>query len=91
MRELFEKIKLVAETNSTVLVIGESGTGKELVARSLHLNSPRNNKPFLPVNCAAIPDTLIEHGESPASLGLAPSDIQAAVDSLLARAGSGEA
>ncbi len=60
MRELFEKIKLVADTNSTVLVIGESGTGKELVARSLHLNSPRRGKPFLPINCAAIPDTLIE-------------------------------
>ncbi len=60
MRELFEKIKLVADTNSTVLVIGESGTGKELVARSLHLNSPRRGKPFLPVNCAAIPDTLVE-------------------------------
>jgi DNA-binding NtrC family response regulator len=60
MRELFEKIKLVANTNSTVLVIGESGTGKELVARSLHLNSPRGKRAFLPVNCAAIPDTLIE-------------------------------
>ncbi len=60
MRELFEKIKLVADTNSTVLIIGESGTGKELVARSLHLNSPRRSQPFLPVNCAAIPDTLIE-------------------------------
>ena len=60
MRELFEKIKLVADTNSTVLIVGESGTGKELVARSLHLNSPRRNKAFLPINCAAIPDTLIE-------------------------------
>lgn len=60
MRELFEKIKLVADTNSTVLVIGESGTGKELVARSLHLNSPRRGKPFLPINCSAIPDTLVE-------------------------------
>ncbi|MCA9124056.1 MAG: sigma-54-dependent Fis family transcriptional regulator [Planctomycetaceae bacterium] len=60
MRELFEKIRLVADTNSTVLVIGESGTGKELVARSLHLNSPRRGKSFLPINCAAIPDTLIE-------------------------------
>jgi transcriptional regulator with GAF, ATPase, and Fis domain len=60
MRELFEKIRLVADANSTVLVIGESGTGKELVARSLHMNSPRRHKPFLPVNCAAIPDALIE-------------------------------
>ena len=60
MRELFEKIKLVAETNSTVMIIGESGTGKELVARSLHLNSRRCDRPFLPINCAAIPDTLVE-------------------------------
>lgn len=60
MRELFEKIRLVADTNSTVLVIGESGTGKELVARSLHMNGSRRHKPFLPVNCAAIPDALIE-------------------------------
>jgi two-component system response regulator HydG len=60
MRELFEKIKLVADTNSTVLIVGESGTGKELVARSLHLNSRRSGKLFLPVNCAAIPETLIE-------------------------------
>jgi DNA-binding NtrC family response regulator len=60
MRELFEKIKLVAGTNSTVLIVGESGTGKELVARSLHLNSPRRGKPFLPLNCSAIPETLVE-------------------------------
>jgi DNA-binding NtrC family response regulator len=60
MRALFEKIRLVANTRSTVLVIGESGTGKELVARALHHNSPRRGKPFIPVNCAAIPETLIE-------------------------------
>jgi DNA-binding NtrC family response regulator len=60
MRRVFEKIRLVADTNSTVLVIGESGTGKELVARAIHSNSPRRNKPFLPINCAAIPETLIE-------------------------------
>jgi DNA-binding NtrC family response regulator len=60
MRELFEKIRLVADTNSTVLIVGESGTGKELVARSLHMNSSRKNRPFLPINCAAIPETLIE-------------------------------
>jgi two-component system response regulator HydG len=60
MRELFEKIRLVADTNSTVMIIGESGTGKELVARSLHDNSRRKNGPFLPVNCAAIPESLIE-------------------------------
>ena len=60
MRDVFEKIRLVADTNSTVLVIGESGTGKELVARAVHTNSPRNHHPFLPVNCAAIPESLIE-------------------------------
>jgi DNA-binding NtrC family response regulator len=60
MRELVEKIRLVAATNSTVLIVGKSGTGKELVARSLHLNSARRHKPFLPANGAAIPDTLIE-------------------------------
>lgn len=60
MREIFEKIKLVASTNSTVLVAGESGTGKELVARSIHQQSKRASAPFIPVNCAAIPDTLVE-------------------------------
>jgi transcriptional regulator with PAS, ATPase and Fis domain len=60
MRKVFEKIHLVADTNSTVLIVGESGTGKELAARAVHENSRRQLRPFLPVNCAAIPDTLIE-------------------------------
>jgi DNA-binding NtrC family response regulator len=60
MRSVFEKVRLVADTRSTVLITGESGTGKELVARSIHHLSPRHNKPFIPVNCAAIPETLIE-------------------------------
>jgi DNA-binding NtrC family response regulator len=60
MREVFEKIRLVAGTNSTVLIQGESGTGKELVARAVHFESPRRAKPFLPVNCAALPESLIE-------------------------------
>ncbi len=60
MQALFEKIRLVADTRATVLIQGESGTGKELVARALHHNSSRGNKPFVPVNCAAIPETLIE-------------------------------
>lgn len=60
MRELFEKIRLVADTRSTVLITGESGTGKELVARSLHLESSRRDQPFVPINCAAIPETLVE-------------------------------
>ncbi|MFT7641780.1 MAG: DNA-binding NtrC family response regulator, partial [Pirellulaceae bacterium] len=60
MRELFEKIRLVGKTKSTVLIIGEPGTGKELVARAIHQSSPRNEKPFVPINCAAIPETLVE-------------------------------
>jgi two-component system, NtrC family, response regulator AtoC len=50
----------IAKTDITVLIKGESGTGKELVAQAIHLNSPRNNKPFIKVNCAAIPKSLIE-------------------------------
>ena len=60
MREVYATIRQIAEKNSTVLIHGESGTGKELVARAIHYNSPRRNKPFVPVNCAAIPETLIE-------------------------------
>jgi DNA-binding NtrC family response regulator len=60
MRKVFERIQLVADTNSTVLIVGESGTGKELAARAVHEHSKRCTRPFLPVNCAAIPDTLIE-------------------------------
>ncbi len=60
MQEVFTRIKQVADTPSTVLITGESGTGKELVARALHLNSSRADKPFIALNCAAIPETLIE-------------------------------
>jgi DNA-binding NtrC family response regulator len=60
MRAVFEKVRLVADAKSTVLISGESGTGKELIARALHHNSSRRQKPFIPVNCAAIPETLIE-------------------------------
>ncbi len=60
MRAVFEKVRLVADTKSTVLITGESGTGKELIARALHHNSGRRQKPFVPVNCAAIAETLIE-------------------------------
>ncbi len=60
MRDIFLTIQQIAEKNSTVLINGESGTGKELVARAIHFNSPRKNKPFVAVNCAAIPETLIE-------------------------------
>ncbi|WNO10666.1 sigma-54 interaction domain-containing protein [Teredinibacter sp. KSP-S5-2] len=60
MTRLFELIPLVAESNSTVLIEGASGTGKELFARAIHNLSPRKNKPFVAVNCAALPDTLLE-------------------------------
>lgn len=60
MKELYAKIHKVAPTNATVLVNGETGTGKELVAKALHRQSPRRDKPLISVNCAAIPETLIE-------------------------------
>jgi Nif-specific regulatory protein len=60
MQEVFGLIAQVADTNTTVLINGETGTGKELVARAIHLNSLRKNGPLIYVNCAAMPDTLIE-------------------------------
>jgi two-component system NtrC family response regulator len=60
MRSLYRTIEKVGATDATVLVVGESGTGKELVARTLHRSSRRAGHPFVAVNCAAIPDTLIE-------------------------------
>jgi len=60
MRDIFKIVHQVANTRSTVLIMGESGTGKELIARAIHYHSPRKNHPFVTINCAAIPDTLIE-------------------------------
>jgi len=58
--QIFEMIKAVADTDSTVLISGNSGTGKELVAKALHYNSKRSNKPFIALNCGAISENLIE-------------------------------
>ena len=60
MQKLRELITMAAPTNSRVLISGANGTGKELVARAIHLQSPRHSRPFVEVNCAAIPETLIE-------------------------------
>lgn len=60
MRQLFDLIKRVSQAPSNVLIIGESGTGKELVARALHFSGPLKDRPFVAINCAAIPETLIE-------------------------------
>jgi Nif-specific regulatory protein len=60
MRHVFEQIAQVAHTNTTVLIRGESGTGKELIAHAIHYNSPRAKEPFVKVNCAALPEPLIE-------------------------------
>ncbi len=60
IRDVFETIRKVAPSNATVLIEGESGTGKELVAKSIHFNSPRRNKPFIAVNCSALAESLLE-------------------------------
>jgi two-component system, NtrC family, response regulator HydG len=60
MKELLETVAMVAPSEATVLILGESGTGKELIANAIHQNSPRNNHPFIKVNCAALPETLLE-------------------------------
>lgn len=60
MQKLYDQLARIADTETSILITGESGTGKELVARSLHARSRRSEKPFVPVNCAALPDTLLE-------------------------------
>jgi transcriptional regulator with PAS, ATPase and Fis domain len=60
MMEITRQLDLVGPTDATVLIVGESGTGKELVARTIHELSPRRNGPFVALNCAAIPETLLE-------------------------------
>ena len=60
MQVVFKMIERVADTDSTILILGESGTGKELVARALHFNSRRQFAPFVPINCSALPENLLE-------------------------------
>jgi two-component system response regulator HydG len=60
IQEIFDTLRLVAPTEATVLILGESGTGKELVADAVHTNSPRKKGPLVKVNCAALPETLLE-------------------------------
>lgn len=60
MQGVFKMIERVADTDSTILILGESGTGKELVARALHYNSRRQLAPFIPINCSALPENLLE-------------------------------
>jgi DNA-binding NtrC family response regulator len=60
MRSVFEVIQRVGAVNTSVLIRGENGTGKELVARAIHFNSPRKEKPFVAINCGAVPENLVE-------------------------------
>jgi transcriptional regulator of aroF, aroG, tyrA and aromatic amino acid transport len=60
MRKIIETAKVVAKSSSTILIRGESGTGKEMFARAIHMESPRYGSPFVPINCAALPETLLE-------------------------------
>ncbi|MBI3393619.1 MAG: sigma-54-dependent Fis family transcriptional regulator [Nitrospirae bacterium] len=60
MQKVYRMIERVADSDSTILIYGESGTGKELVARTIHYNSPRRDRPLIPVNCGAIPEDLLE-------------------------------
>lgn len=60
MLRLFDKVRIIADSRASVLLTGESGTGKELIASAIHYNSPRRDQPFIKINCAAIPENLLE-------------------------------
>jgi two-component system response regulator GlrR len=60
IKRVLEMVSQIAKTESTVYIWGESGTGKELIAKAIHLSSERKNKPFVAINCAALPETLME-------------------------------
>ena len=60
MLQVFEMVETIAATGSTVLITGETGTGKELVARAIHVRSPRSDRPFVAVNCGALTETLLD-------------------------------
>ncbi len=60
IKKVLNLVEKVADSDSTILITGESGTGKELIAKAIHYNSPRSNKPFVPINCGAIPSELLE-------------------------------
>ncbi|MBZ0156923.1 MAG: sigma-54 dependent transcriptional regulator [Alphaproteobacteria bacterium] len=60
MQRIIREVKKIADARSTLLILGETGTGKELIARAIHFNSGRANKPFIPINCSAIPEPLLE-------------------------------
>jgi len=61
IEEVFRMIRMVSQSNANILIIGESGTGKELVARAIHYGSEKRDFPFVPVDCAAIPEGLLEN------------------------------
>jgi DNA-binding NtrC family response regulator len=60
MQNIFDQLRLIAPTKASVLICGETGTGKELIAHAIHSNSPRKDKPFIPINCAALTESLLE-------------------------------